>query len=330
MVDGRVSCVGEHMKMEHLKEFVVFARHLNFTAAAKALAMTQPGLSNHIAQLEKELGAVLVHRDAPVRLTPAGFALLKGAQSVLAEYEKTEAAVHEAARAAEPVHIHDRSDVPGLADALASIGPMSVELVQLDFSSPVLDDLRNGVIDVTFIHRTLNDAEFADRLLACGLAAVPVAMGEVVICVEKSSLLAQKKTLSREDLRGADVVINAIAWFDVWKTVLGYLLGDDLDITYRLDPVRSRPNLRFVRLGNAVHICTKTAIDDMFENRDDIVVFDELDGNKLLYELNAVYRADDLRAEAVVGAIKSKALSDFDGSSRLSTPLRHGPAVMSE
>lgn len=71
------------MRVEHLREFAVLARHLNFTAAAKELFMAQSTLSAHMAQLEDELGFALFNRDGEVRLTTTGSIYLQEAQAAL-------------------------------------------------------------------------------------------------------------------------------------------------------------------------------------------------------------------------------------------------------
>ena len=61
---------------ERYKEFRVLATHLNFTRAACELNMSEPTLSKHIAELEREVGCRLVTRG-PVALTPAGAVYLE-------------------------------------------------------------------------------------------------------------------------------------------------------------------------------------------------------------------------------------------------------------
>lgn len=68
------------MDLETLREFVVFARHLNFSYAAKELNLTQSTLSKHIAALEKELGCDVVVRKRQLELTDAGRKLLQASQ----------------------------------------------------------------------------------------------------------------------------------------------------------------------------------------------------------------------------------------------------------
>lgn len=44
------------MNTEWLQEYIVFARHLNFSSAAKTLNMAQPTLSKHMIALENGWG----------------------------------------------------------------------------------------------------------------------------------------------------------------------------------------------------------------------------------------------------------------------------------
>ncbi|NIF32027.1 LysR family transcriptional regulator [Enterobacter sp. Cy-643] len=65
-----------------LDAFLVTARHLNLTRAAKELCLTQGAVSRKIAALEQWLGFALFERHARgLRLTPQGSALLPDLQS---------------------------------------------------------------------------------------------------------------------------------------------------------------------------------------------------------------------------------------------------------
>ena len=60
------------------------AAHGSFSAAADALAFTQPAVSRQIATLEAEAGARLVERGARgIRLTAAGELLVEHAETIL-------------------------------------------------------------------------------------------------------------------------------------------------------------------------------------------------------------------------------------------------------
>src|SRR5919106_219429 len=64
----------------------------SFSAAAEALSFTQSAVSQQIAALEREAGAVLVQRSARgVRLTEAGEALVRHAEAIMARLAEAEA-----------------------------------------------------------------------------------------------------------------------------------------------------------------------------------------------------------------------------------------------
>lgn len=67
---------------EYSREFVVLARRLNFSEAALELNVSQPSLSRHIAELERELGFKLLERN-PVSLTVAGKHYLEVAGTII-------------------------------------------------------------------------------------------------------------------------------------------------------------------------------------------------------------------------------------------------------
>jgi DNA-binding transcriptional LysR family regulator len=69
-----------------LRVFREVARQGSFTAAALALQVSQPAVSQHIARLEQELGCALLERSSRrVRLTPAGEAFLRRVDTLLTE-----------------------------------------------------------------------------------------------------------------------------------------------------------------------------------------------------------------------------------------------------
>jgi len=67
------------------------ARRGSFSAAAEALSFTQSAVSQQIAALEREAGAVLVERGARgIRLTEAGEAVVRHTDAILARLEEAE------------------------------------------------------------------------------------------------------------------------------------------------------------------------------------------------------------------------------------------------
>ena len=72
------------MELRHLRYFVTVAEELHFGRAAQRLNMSQPPLSRQIAELEEELGFLLLSRGYhKVDLTPAGKTYLQQVKRVL-------------------------------------------------------------------------------------------------------------------------------------------------------------------------------------------------------------------------------------------------------
>lgn len=76
-----------------LRVFAAVARTGGFTAASRELGISQPAVSQHIAELEKELGRTLLTRSRDgVTLTTDGDRLLGYARQVLHWYDVIAAA----------------------------------------------------------------------------------------------------------------------------------------------------------------------------------------------------------------------------------------------
>ena len=72
------------INLHELNVFVEAALAQNFSVAARRLYLSQPAVSLHIGNLEKQLGLELFHRNGrTIRLSDAGRVLLPMAQEAL-------------------------------------------------------------------------------------------------------------------------------------------------------------------------------------------------------------------------------------------------------
>ena len=77
------------MDVKQLEAFVAVAKYKSFSKAARELFLTQPTVSAHIQNLEKELDAVLFNRNNKcITLTKSGEILLENAVSILNNCKK--------------------------------------------------------------------------------------------------------------------------------------------------------------------------------------------------------------------------------------------------
>ncbi len=146
------------MDARQLEYVVAIADHGGFTAAAKALHVSQSALSQSVAGLEAELGVALFDRlGRSVNLTAAGESLLAPARQVIFDLELARAAVDDAASLRRgrldlvclpTLAVHP---VARLVGELRRRHPgVAVELVQPEGLDDLVRTLRSGASEVGF------------------------------------------------------------------------------------------------------------------------------------------------------------------------------------
>jgi molybdate transport repressor ModE-like protein len=111
------------MDPKRVLTFRAVAHKRSFSGAARELALSQPSVSNQVAQLERELGArLLERRPGGLTLTAEGEILLEHADAIAARFElaRTQIATATAGRSA-------RLRIGALPTALAELVPAAVD-----------------------------------------------------------------------------------------------------------------------------------------------------------------------------------------------------------
>ncbi|MEV5967847.1 LysR family transcriptional regulator [Kribbella sp. NPDC051952] len=179
------------MELRQLEYFVTVAEVLNFGRAAEQLGMGQPGVSQQIARLERELGVLLFDRSArAIRLTEAGQRFLPAARAVLVSVEQARSAA---------IGLSGRTlrlgTSTGLGERLETVvAELAAQEVQVELISTStrarLDRVRGGQLDAAFARGT-------DE--AAGLEFIPVWNDAVLIALPAS--VAPAGDIPLKDLR---------------------------------------------------------------------------------------------------------------------------------
>lgn len=203
------------VELRHLRSFVVVAEERHFGRAAKRLGIAQPPLSHRIRQLEDELGVTLFDRTSrPIRLTPAGTAVLGDAKATLDQARQTV----ERARSARSDKQHRlligafpwafNAVLPGALRAFAVHLP-SVE-VRFSILAPdkQAEALRERRLDIGFagLARWLQE----DRTLD----AEPLIEEPLVAIVPRDHPLAGRSEVSLEEL-AAEVLVSPLSLLEL-------------------------------------------------------------------------------------------------------------------
>lgn len=183
------------------------------TAVSEALHLTRPAVSQHLAQLEREVGIALIERTPQgIRLTEAGLRLASQAKDLLVHVEEIEADVARTqGRVSGPLKIaafgtFAATVVPKVIQRLITefpeLEPSFVELEPADAVKSLLSrQVDVAVVDDLVAVNAASDSLEYHPLMSDGFLAV----------VANSHPLAGKSSVRLQDLVGENWVINESA-----------------------------------------------------------------------------------------------------------------------
>ena len=188
------------------RQFVAVAEELHFGRAALRLHMTQPPLTQAIAQLERSLGVMLFARTKrSVQLTPQGLALLPQAQALL---QQAKAVVLDARALAGGES--GRLRLAFVSTVGFSLLPPWVMAFRREFPGVQLDLVEaTGDVQLQLLQADAVDAGFilhASGFVVPGLQSLTVAQEPLVLALPESHPLALRKTLRLQDIWGQPLV----------------------------------------------------------------------------------------------------------------------------
>ncbi|WP_018296989.1 LysR family transcriptional regulator [Corynebacterium lubricantis] len=157
------------MDYRQLRYFRAVVENRSFSAAAKALHMTQPSLSLAVRELEKEFGATLLKREHHgVSLTPEGTIVYETSKNLDEQLEQTKdavAALRDGTSGSVRLSIAPEYNWSGLAELINHVreGAPSLEITIYDPDpTQSIDNIYQGRADIGIIPNS-NPAAFMDR-----------------------------------------------------------------------------------------------------------------------------------------------------------------------
>lgn len=185
-----------------LRDLAEIDRCGSFTAAAKALFVSQPALSRAMQKLESQLGVELFERgSARTALGPLGRIAAEHARVVLAAMDGFEAAVREADRARRVLRYGSIAPAPvwTLGPVLAQTIPgREAEVDVRETEEELLDAMKEGRIEAAVLLRTPPGPDWRGQ---------PFLREHLCVTLPPVHPLARRKAVSFADLAGETFVV---------------------------------------------------------------------------------------------------------------------------
>ena len=237
------------MELRHLRYFVAIAEERGFTRAAERLWVAQPGLSQQMRSLERELGVKLLERHPRgVSLTAAGEVFLERARVALAATDLAAATGRELQAGvigSVRLGVAGGPAWPGTSKLLQSFGRerSGVELSVLQgYTGALWRDLRDGRLDALLT---------PSGTASAGMRAIDVGAAEWVVLVGTGHRLAGVGPVAAADLEGERIAVTGHRDAAVFDRAVGHVLTE-LGVSADLVPGAPWPAARAAIAGNDV------------------------------------------------------------------------------
>lgn len=190
------------MTFRHLKIFVTVVDSGSMSSAAQKLYISQPSVSQAIAELERNYNVKLFERlSQKLYITEEGKRLLSYARHITSSFEEMEKALHEMESIP---HLNIGCSVSvgtyllnNLLDRIEQEYPNCRTVATIDNTSAIENQVLNNELDIAIVEGIVNSTD---------LIQIPVFQDELVLLCGKNYHLANRKSISFEDLEGENFI----------------------------------------------------------------------------------------------------------------------------
>jgi len=243
-----------------LNSLIVFhtvAKTRSFSKAANILFMTQPGVSNHVTQLEAQTGAMLLKREkGKFQLTKEGKAVFKYAEKIESVARGLENTIKSMKKDAKPVlkiaitPVYSRVMMPFILASFQQANPDIAIKLDLGNSDDMLKTVINMQNDVAVLANQMNSQK---------VFAFPLLKEELVLITCNNHPLAAKETVSLHEISEYPLVIREEG-SSTRKVVLSALESINLTPTSLIEVKSTEFIKQWVSQGKGISILIKRAV----------------------------------------------------------------------
>lgn len=281
------------MRIELFEEYLVFAKHLNFSKAAAELNISQSALSKHISALEKDLRTQLVQRGEKIALTQSGVMLITYAQELVDIYRQARSEINKHARNI-PVRLL-WFESPRAKKVLQNAP--SIPFVLLPFHDgkgasyfSAINENKADLVSLPLLHHLPELTEEANKH---NISLIPAGHEQLSLVVSSRHPLFEQPSITLKDLDGCKVFMPDPAAFEEWRKVLAALFAP-AQLSFSLRPISGNmDNMTYTDLEDLIFVYHASRNAQFFKDRADVKIFDHVDGKPLYIHQAVAYSNDN-------------------------------------
>lgn len=265
------------------------AQTKNFTKAAKALSLTQPAVSNHINQLEKEFGVkIFIRGKGALILTPEGEIILKYAKRMRAMYDKLKSSIAEAGKYLTKLrigitHTAESNVVAEVLAKFSNENPGVIITVITDTIKNLYAMLENYELDLAIVEGKPTNSELNSLMLDT----------DYLVCVVSvENPLSKKAMITLHELQKEKMILRLPKSGTV-NLIVSHLASinkaiDNFNVILEVDNIATIKDLIRKNLGVSI-LPISTCMDELRKGKIAVLPIENL---SMVRETNIVYQKD--------------------------------------
>jgi len=273
----------------------------NYTRAAEKLSLTQPAVSQHIKQLERELNVTIFDRTgSKIRPTPEGKLVIQYAERVVSLYETLQQALVDRRHTIDRlrVGVTHTSESNIVTEVLAMYTERNDNIkitIQTDTVQNLYDMLKTYKIDIAILEGGVPDPSINSVMLDTDC---------LVLAVCNDHPLAKKRMVTLEDLKGERMILRLpnSGTRNLFAANLESrnLSLDDFNVVLEVDNIATIKDL--VRRNYGVSVLARSAcMDELKKGKITVLPIENL---SMVREVNMLYHHTFRHVETLQEIVK--------------------------
>lgn len=273
----------------------------SYTRAAEQLSLTQPAVTQHIKQLEKELNVKILNRvGSEIKLTNAGNIIVRYARRSIALYNRMEQSLLDEQRQIQRLtvgitHTAESNAVAEVLGKYSAKNPGTSIAIITDSISNLYDRLKNYELDLAVVEGTVPDTNIHSLLLDTD---------SLVLVMSNNHPLAKKSMITISELRKEPLILRRPS-SGTRNLFTAHLEShnmslDEFNVILEVDNIATIKDL--IRRDIGVSILAKSVcLDELKKGKITVLPIENL---SMIREINILYHSDFRHPEILQNIMK--------------------------